>query len=73
MRARDARRRRRRHVDVAERRELLRERLVVFFFLGMESQVLEQHDVAPAPPRDAAFTASDAAGPMQSSANATSS
>ena len=34
------------HVEVGERRERLRERRVVLLFLGVEPQVLEQHDAA---------------------------
>ncbi len=34
------------HVDVAERRQFLRERRVVLLFLGMEAQVLEQQHLA---------------------------
>ena len=43
------------HVDVGERRQLLRERRVVLLLLGVEADVLEQHDDRPPSPAPAAI------------------
>ena len=56
------------HVDVGQLRELLRERRIVLFFLGMEAQVFEQHHGRPCRPRRSPRVP---ASPTLSSANCT--